>query len=93
MGFNTNTNAAQSTNTANRDDSWKADGFINFYLPGANGKPSKLGAIALKKGKGSDELMAWLAADQANAAKLLSSMTIVYQSATPENTSKFVLPS
>ena len=44
MSFNFNTAPAVQTNNA-----WeKSAGFLNLYLPGANGTRSKLGAINLK---------------------------------------------
>lgn len=88
MAFNTNTAAATQTS----NDSWKAAGFLNFYLPGPDGKPSKLGAIGIKAGHGTDDLLEYLGKDPANAAKLLSVITVNYQSATPSSKNKFVLP-
>lgn len=90
------TNAQTASNNAahveGQNDSWKAAGFLNFYMPGSDGKAAKLGAIPLKAGKGSDELIEWLATSPDNAAKLLTAITVSYQSAAPANKSRFVLP-
>ena len=45
--FRFNSNAASSTNQGT-NDGWKAQAFINLYLPGAEGKNTKLHAIPLK---------------------------------------------
>ena len=83
-------NATRNTNAA--DDSWKAQGFINLYLPSKDGKRRKLGAIPLKTNKASEaELLAFLEKDPANMAKVLSSLIAEYQSAEPAAGSGFVL--
>jgi hypothetical protein len=46
MAFN---NTARNTQQA--DDSWKAQGFINLYVPTPDGGRRKVGAIALKESK------------------------------------------
>ena len=43
--FNSNNNASTNQGT---NDAWKAQAFINLYLPGAEGKNTKLHAIPLK---------------------------------------------
>lgn len=47
MGFQSS-NAQRSNNANGQNDSWKAQGFLNLYLPSRDGKRTKLGAIALK---------------------------------------------
>ena len=80
MAFNTN--AARSNNDATKNDSWKAQGFLNFYLPTENGGKRKLGAIALKASKESEaELVEWLNADPSRAQKILAKLMIDYQEA------------
>ena len=75
---NTNANAQQQGN----DDSWKADGFINIYLPGADGKDRKIDAIPLKASKAvQKQLLEWLEKDPANIEKLASKLVLTYQSA------------
>lgn len=80
MAFRTNTAAAQTNDT--NQDSWKASGFINLYLPSTDGgKRKKLGAIPLRSSKPSEAaLLEWLKKDPANAAKLLSKLDIDFQS-------------
>lgn len=93
MAFNSN--AARSNDRSNNtnNDQWKAQGFLNFYLPSENGGRAKLGAIALKDGtKNSAALLAWLEADEDNAAKLLSSLIVEFRSAEPAAGSGFKLP-
>lgn len=80
MAFRTNTAAAQTNDT--NQESWKASGFINLYLPSTEGgKRKKLGAIPLRANKPSEAaLLEWLKKDPANAAKLLSKLDIDFQS-------------
>lgn len=86
MAFQSNAQQAPT------NDSWKAAGFINFYLPRADGKEAKLGAIPLKLSKPNEKkLLDWLDADPANAAKLLPKLIVRYQSATPADTAGFAL--
>lgn len=92
MSFTSNAQQSSNGQTNGQNDSWKAAGFLNFYMPGSDGKAAKLGAIPLKAGKGSDELIEWLGASPDNAAKLLTAITVSYQSAAPANKSRFVLP-
>lgn len=86
-----NLNAAPVANTP-ANDSWKAQGFLNFYITGADGKPKKLGAIGLKDSKVNEKrLMDWLNEDPTRVTNLLSKISIVYQSATPADGSGFDL--
>jgi hypothetical protein len=93
MAFNrTNT---QSNNQSNNQDQagWKAQGFINLYLPTADGKRVKLGAIPLKESRTNEKtLLEWLNKDPANAQKLLAQMQIEFKSAEPKEGSGIVLP-
>lgn len=86
--------AFQNTAPVSNPDTWKAQGFLNLYLPAKDGgKRRKLGAIPLKDSKPAEKiLMAWLAEDPAgNSAKILSKLIIEYQSATPADTAGFDL--
>lgn len=76
MAYTQNTAAAQ-TNT-----DWKANGFINMYLPDAEtGKPRKVGAIALKNSNGAEKsLLDFLNADPANITKVMAALTADYRS-------------
>ena len=80
MAFRTNTVAAAQSD--NNQESWKAAGFVNLYLPSTEGgKRKKLGAIPLRANKPSEAaLLEWLKKDPANAAKLLSKLDIDFQS-------------
>lgn len=50
--------AFQNTAPAAQPDSWKAQGFINLYLPAKDGgKRRKLGAIPLKDSKPAEKLL------------------------------------
>lgn len=72
------------------NDSWKAQGFLNFYLPAKNGGRRKLGAIPLKESKTNEKaLLAWLNEDPARVAQILSKLEIEYQSALPADTAGF----
>ena len=80
MAFRTNTAAAQTND--NNQESWKAAGFVNLYLPSTDGgKRKKLGAIPLRANKPAEAaLLEWLKKNPDNAAKLLSKMEIDFQS-------------
>lgn len=88
MAFQTNTAAAQPTN-----DTWKAQGFLNLYLPAKDGgKRRKLGAIPLKDSKPAEKLlMAWLNEDPTRVTAILAKLEMEYQSASPADTSGFAL--
>lgn len=93
MAFRTNTAVAQSNTAAPSNDSWKASGFVNFYLPSSDdGKRKKFGAIALRDSKPAEAaLIQWLRADPANVAKLLSKLEIDFQSVEAANAIGFKL--
>lgn len=84
-------NAATAVKTD--DESWKAQGFINLYLPSKNGEARrKLGAIALKDSKPSEKaLREWLEQDPANIAKVLGKLVMEYQSAAGSDANGFDL--
>ena len=88
MAFNTNTAAAPTQ----QNDNWKAQGFLNLYLPAKDGKRMKLGAIPLKESKASEKAMlAWLNEDPTRVAIILAKLEIEYKSATPADGSGFDL--
>lgn len=71
-----------SRDVRGNDDSWKADGFLNFFIPGQNGARKKLGAIPLKDSiKSQADLRAWLEEDPSRVAVILAKLEIQYQSA------------
>lgn len=83
---------ASATRSNNNDDSWKAKGFINLYLPGKDGTRRKLGAIPLKDSRASEkQLLDWLNEDHGRVALILAKLEMEYQPATPAETSGFDL--
>jgi hypothetical protein len=89
MAFNTNTAAVQSNA---QNDNWKAQGFLNLYLPSKDGKGGrrKLGAIPLKDAKPAEkQLMDWLNEDPSRVSVIMSKLVIEYQSADGGNTAGF----
>jgi hypothetical protein len=90
MAFNSSAAVAQTTSTNN--ENWKAQGFLNFYLPAKNGQRRKLGAIPLKEAKASEkELLAWLNEDPSRVATILSKLELEYQSAAANDEHAFDL--
>ena len=78
MAFNT----ASTPANAQTNDSWKAQGFLNFYLPSKDGGRRKLGAIPLKESKVNEKtLLAWLNEDPARVQVLLNKLELEYQPA------------
>ena len=92
MAFATSS-AAQTTSTANAaNENWKAQGFLNFYLPAKNGQRRKLGAIPLKESKVNEkQLLAWLNEDPSRVAQILSKLELEYQSAASNDEHAFDL--
>lgn len=89
MAFNRNN---QNNGSNGNDDSWKAAGFLNLYLPSKSGGRRKLGAIPLKESKPSEKaILDWLNADPSRVATILSKLEMEYQSAVPSDTSGFAL--
>lgn len=78
MAFNTNTApAATATN-----DNWKANGFINFYIPTKDGKQVKLGALSLRDSRKIEaSVRAFLEENEDNITKLMSKVIVNYQAA------------
>lgn len=92
MAFN---NAAQNNNSnaQSNNDAWKAQGFLNLYLPSRAGGRKKLGAIPLKAAKPNEkQMLDWLNEDPSRVSVILSSLEIEFQSALPSDTSGFALP-
>lgn len=84
MAFAIN-NVPVSAVTRTNDDSWKAQGFLNLYLPGKDGVRRKLGAIPLKESKANEKAMlAWLNEDASRVAMILAKLEIEYKPATAE---------
>ncbi len=92
MSFNNNAQRSINTNPNQQNDSWKAQGFLNLYLPSKDGKRKKLGAIPLKESKHSEKaLLQWLNEDPSRVAQILSKLEMEFQSAVPGDASGFDL--
>ena len=90
MAFATSS-TTQSTSSTN-NESWKAQGFLNFYLPAKNGQRRKLGAIPLKDSKANEkQLRAWLEEDPSRVSRILANLEIDYQSAASNDEHAFAL--
>jgi len=72
--------AFQSNNNQNNDN-WKAQAFLNFYLPKANGEGRhKIGAIPLKDARKYEaNLIKRLSEDPEALAKMLTMLQIDFQ--------------
>jgi hypothetical protein len=89
MAFN-RSNAAAAPSAS--DDSWKASGFINLYLPSHDGKRRKLGAMPLKESKANEkQLLDWLNEDPNRVARIRELLIVEYQNATQGEGSSFAL--
>ena len=74
-------------------DTWKAQGFINLYLPRKDGSRAKLGAIPLRDSKENERtLREWLEANEGNVDKLLTALIVNYQSTAVNEGNGFALP-
>ena len=90
MAFATSSAAPAQPSTNN--ESWKAQGFLNFYLPAKNGQRRKLGAIPLKESKANEkQLLAWLNEDPSRVTQILAKLELEYQSAAPNDEHAFAL--
>lgn len=86
-------NRSNAVRNAPENDGWKAQGFINLYLPNKNGTRSKLGFIALKDSIENHRiLIEFLEKDpEAGAAKLLELLQIDYKPASGDPGNGFAL--
>lgn len=93
MAFATSSASAQSsTAAAPTNENWKAQGFLNLYLPAKNGQRRKLGAIPLKESKANEkQLLAWLNEDPSRVTQILAKLEIEYQSAAANDEHSFAL--
>ena len=90
MAFATSSAAPAQPSTNN--ESWKAQGFLNFYLPAKNGHRRKLGTIPLKESKVNEkQLLAWLNEDPSRVTQILAKLELEYQSAAPNDEHAFAL--
>ena len=72
--------ASRNASAAKDNDSWKANGFINVFVPAANSQGrSKVGFIPLYKSKEHErKLLEWLDADPSRIAKLTDKLSVNY---------------
>ena len=90
MAFATSSAAPAQPSTNN--ESWKAQGFLNLYLPAKNGQRRKLGAIPLKESKVNEkQLLAWLNEDPSRVTQILAKLEIEFQSAASNDEHAFAL--
>lgn len=92
MAFNRNSSAARSSD-ATENTSWKAQGFLNFYLPSKDGGRRKLAGIPLKDTKANEKtLREWLEQDpEKNLRTFMNKLEVEYQPATQSEGSTFDL--
>ena len=75
-------NNAAASSSAPKNDNWKAQGFLNLFLPSRDGKRVKLGAIPLKESNSREkDMLAWLNEDPARVATILAKLEIEYRPA------------
>lgn len=93
MAFNRGNTARNSNNNAQgQNESWKAQGFLNLYLPTANGGRRKLGAIPLKEAKSNErQMLEWLKEDPTRVETILSKLEIEFRTAESDEGSGFDL--
>lgn len=78
--FKTNTAAAPPNQDQAENTAWKAQGFINLYLPSENGGRKKLGAIPLKMAKKNErQLLEWLMEDPTRVNRIASQIQMDFQ--------------
>ena len=94
MALNINTAPANNNVRNVGDESWKAQGFLNLYLPSRGGQRRKLGSIPLKESRSSEkELLAWLNEDPTRVGKLLGKLEMEFQPAVKADENHFDLDS
>ena len=93
MGFQSNASASRNNNSdRSNNDQWKAQGFLNLYLPSKDGGRRKLGAIPLKEANANEKAMLdWLNEDPSRVGIILSKLEIDYRTAEPKEGSAFDL--
>lgn len=81
-----------ATVASSSNDSWKAIGFINMYLPTVSGKEKKLGAIPLRASRSAEkELSDWLNAKAENVGVMASQLIVEFNDAEASNADQFDL--
>jgi hypothetical protein len=94
MGFQSNQSTLRSNNNSNQqnNEQWKAQGFLNLYLPTKDGGRRKLGAIPLKEAVSTEKAMLdWLKEDPTRVEAILNKLEIEFRTAEPKEGSAFDL--
>jgi hypothetical protein len=93
MAFATSKSAVfAAVSSTNSNDSWKAVGFINLYLPTVGGKEKKLGAIPLRASRPAEkELSDWLNKKAENVASMASVLVVEFNDSEASNADQFDL--
>lgn len=87
MAFNTKPAAPAETN-----DSWKAAGFLNLYLPTKDGGRRKLGAVPLRVSNVNEKaLLEWITEDPTRVDIIKAKVVVEYNSAEPAEGTGFDL--
>lgn len=83
MAFNTN--AARSNQSQVANENWRAQGFINIYLPTPDGGRRKIGSIPLKESKAYEAaLLKRLSSDPLAIQKMQEAILLDFQLADKE---------
>lgn len=79
----------QSNKSNSGNDNWKADAFINVFLPRRNGTRMKLGYFPLKENNiDQSKLIAWIKEDpEGRLAALLDKLVIEFHEVNQQNES------
>lgn len=89
MAFSKNNS---SNNSGNTNQDWKADGFINLYLPRADGGKRKLGTVMLyKKNAAEEQLLETLMKDPEAIARLQAALIVEFNTAEIKEGSGFAI--
>ncbi len=91
MAFKPN-NESSSNNKSSIPEDKQAEGYLNLYLPTANGARRKLGSIILRKGNANEMTLAnWLAEDPSRIEIVRQRLELEYNSATQAPGTEFDL--
>lgn len=82
-------NGNTRNNQSGNNDDWKADAFINVFLPRRNGTRMKLGYFALKENNVDQaKLIAWIKEDpEGRLSALLDKLVIEFHEVSQQNES------
>lgn len=83
MAFKT-LNTGSNNNVAGNNDSWKAQAFINIYVPNGEGGKRKIGSIALKDARAYDRKLIERLQQDDGLESLMEVITVDFQMADKE---------